>query len=72
MLRLLLAIKPIDIIIIAVLAAAIVGIVAFLVIRKKKGISGCGCGCTSCPHAGGCPSSKEKTEEKKEDNNGEI
>ena len=40
MLRLLLAIKPIDIIIIAVLAAAIVGIVAFLVIRKKKGISG--------------------------------
>ena len=72
MLRLLLAIKPIDIIIIAVLAAAIVGIVAFLVIRKKKGISGCGCVCTSCPHAGGCPSSKEKTEEKKEDDNGEI
>ena len=72
MFRLLLAIKPTDIIIIAVLAAAIVGIVAFLVIRKKKGIRGCGCGCTSCPHAGGCPSSKEKTEEKKEDDNGEI
>ena len=51
--------KPIDYIIIGIVAAAVLGAIAYLIWRKKKGISGCGCGCSGCPHAGACHSQKE-------------
>lgn len=52
--------KPIDYVIIGVLAVAVVGIVVYLIRQKKKGKSGCGCGCNGCPHAGQCGSAKDK------------
>ena len=74
--------KPIDYVIIAVVAVAVVGVVVYLIRQKKKGKSGCGCGCNGCPHAGACNSmqkaDKDSTEgtcadvcqnDKKEDEN---
>ena len=65
MLRLLVSVQPIDVVILAILAAVVVGITALLIVRKKKGIIGCGCGCKTCPHASACPS--QTKEEEKED-----
>ncbi len=48
--------KPIDYVIIAAVALAVVGVVVYLVRQKKKGKSGCGCGCSGCPHANACHS----------------
>lgn len=46
--------EPIDIILIVILAIALIGIIAYLLWKKRKGESGCGCGCSSCPSAGAC------------------
>ncbi len=46
--------KPIDILLIAGLAALVIGIVANLVVKKKQGKTGCGCSCKGCPSAGAC------------------
>lgn len=66
--------KPIDIVIICIVAAAFIGAIAYLIWKKKKGISGCGCGCSSCPHAGACHSQSTKPkvpqEEEKIENEG--
>ena len=59
----LLSVKPIDVTLIVLLSATVVGIAVRLIMKKKKGINGCGCGCNGCPHANACPSSsKEKNE----------
>ena len=56
--------KPIDVIILILAVAVVAGVIAWQIIRKKQGKSGC-CDCSSC--SGGCancPSRKtEKTEE---------
>ncbi len=50
-----------DWILLSISAVAVVGIVAWLVWKKKTGRGGCGCGCQGCPHAGACHSAdKEK------------
>ena len=65
--------KPIDYIIIILAVAAVVGVVAYNIWKKKNGKGGCGCGCSGCPSAGscssagGCPSVDK--EEKDEDEN---
>ena len=48
----------IDYMIIAVLAVAVLGIIAYLVKQKRQGKTGCGCGCGGCPHAGACAGAK--------------
>ena len=48
----------IDYMIIAVLAVAVFGIIAYLVKEKRQGKTGCGCGCGGCPHANACASAK--------------
>ena len=44
--------------IIAVLAVAVLGIIAYLVKQKRQGKTGCGCGCSGCPHANVCGGAK--------------
>lgn len=51
--------EPIDIFIICIVAAAVIGAIVYLVRQKKKGVGGCGCGCSGCPHAGACHTQKE-------------
>ena len=46
----------IDYMIIAVLAVAVLGIIAYLIKQKRQGKTGCGCGCGGCPHANACAS----------------
>lgn len=48
----------VDYMIIAVLAVAVLGIIAYLVKEKRQGKTGCGCGCGGCPHANACASAK--------------
>ena len=56
--------KPIDYVIIGVVAVAVIAIVIHLVKRKKAGISDCGCGCESCPSAGACHGARIVQKEK--------
>ena len=44
--------KPIDIIIIALSALVVVGVIALSIWRKKQGKTGCGCGCNGCSGCG--------------------
>lgn len=55
--------KPIDIILIVLLSILVLCIIAYLIVQKKQGKSGCGCGCNGCPSAGACSrfAQKEKT-----------
>ena len=55
--------KPIDYIILGVVALAVTLIIVNLVKRKKEGKSGCGCGCASCPSANSCMSAQKNTKE---------
>ncbi len=62
--------EPIDIILIVLLAVAMIGIIAYLIRKKLKGESGCGCGCSGCPNASACQRAtltKEKTPESNAD-----
>ena len=53
--------SPIDIVILVLAVAAVVGVVAYAVVRKKQGKS-VGCDCSSCNgNCSGCPS-KQKQE----------
>ena len=59
----------IDIAIIILAAATVIGVTARSVWKKKKGIGGCGCGCAGCPSANSCslkncPSANQEKEEK--------
>lgn len=45
----------ITVIVLAVLAAAVAGVLISLVRKKKKtGSAGCTCGCANCPYSGNC------------------
>lgn len=50
----------IDWTIIGIVAAAVVGIIGYLIHKKKTGKGGCGCGCDGCPHAGACHPKKDE------------
>ncbi len=43
-----------EILLTAVIAAAVIAVVVVMVRNKKKGKGGCGCGCSGCA-AGDCP-----------------
>ena len=62
--------KPIDIILIIALAILVIGILAYLIIKKKKGETGCGCGCNGCPSAASCAvvKNRQKTQNDEEGN----
>ena len=47
--------KPIDIIVICIVALIVLCAIAYIIMEKKRG-GGCGCGCNGCPHAGACHS----------------
>lgn len=53
----------IDILILALAVAAVVGVVTATILRKKQGKTSCGCDCASCAGCSSCPSAK-KTENK--------
>ena len=46
--------QPIDIILIVALAVLVLGIAAYLIAKKKRGETSCGCACQGCPSAGAC------------------
>lgn len=55
--------KPIDIILIIGAVLIIGGIIAYLIISKRKGKNvGCGCGCSGCPNASACGGGKAEKE----------
>ena len=62
--------EPIDIILIVLLAIAVIGIIAYLIWKKRKGEGGCGCGCNTCPSAGACHRASVKNEEKPPETDG--
>ena len=47
-----------------ILAAILTPIAVNVVKNKKKGVSACGCGCSSCPYSGRCHAEAEKSSEK--------
>ena len=53
----------VDALIIGGAALVVAGTVTLSVIRKKKGQTGCGCGCSGCPSAGACAAAKKQQEE---------
>ena len=56
--------KPIDYVIIAAVAAIVVGVVAYLIYSKKKGKNvGCGCGCNGCSNASACGIKNKRSEQ---------
>ncbi len=57
--------KPIDIVILALVALLVVGIIVYVLWKKKKGEKiGCGCGgCNGCGSANACPSMQKAQEE---------
>lgn len=54
---------PIDYILLGGIALIVVGVVVWLIKKKKKGEMGCGCGCSGCPNANVCGANKGKNEE---------
>ncbi len=63
--------KPIDIIIIAILSLILIGVIAYIVWKKKTGENvGCGCGCngcSGCSSANVCPTAQKAEEEQAEE-----
>ncbi len=58
--------KPIDVVLIVALSVLLVGVAAYLIVRKKKGQTGCGCGCQGCPSASACAAAKRAREERED------
>ena len=52
---------PIEISVLVVGIAIVVSVVVVSLIRKAKGKSGCGYGCSGCPHASSCQAKKTET-----------
>ena len=50
--------KIIEIIILVAAAAIVAAVIVCGIIRKKKGKTGCDCGCSGCPYHGACSSKK--------------
>lgn len=59
----------IDWIIIAVVLAAIGGVVASAIRKKKSGKGGCDCGCDGCPSASACHACSSKAEKPEKGDN---
>ena len=47
-----------------ILAAILTPIAVNVVKNKKKGVSSCGCGCSTCPYSGKCHAEANKNSEK--------
>ena len=57
----LLAVKPIDIVIVAAAGLIVLAVIGYSVWRKKTGKGGgCGCGCKGCPSADKCNANKKE------------
>ena len=52
--------KALEILLIVLCAAIVIGVIAASVIRKKKGRSACNCGSVDCPFASSCKGCEEK------------
>jgi hypothetical protein len=52
------------IIVLALMAAAVAGVIASMVKRKKSGGSSCSCGCSSCAMSGSCHGDAKSSESK--------
>ena len=53
--------KPIDYVIIGIVALIVAAVTVYIIRKKLKGEKiGCGCGCQSCPHAGACGGHADK------------
>lgn len=50
--------EPIDYILLGGIALIALGVVVWLIKKKKKGETGCGCGCSGCPSASACHAAK--------------
>ena len=49
---------------VSLILLAVLALVAVKMIKnKKKGISSCGCGCSTCPYSGKCHAETEKSSE---------
>ena len=60
--------KPIDYILLIGGALIVGGIIAYMIITKRKGKNiGCGCGCSGCPNAGACHSQPKQEEKETEE-----
>lgn len=46
--------QPIEIIVIAATVLFVVGVTVWLIVRKKKGKTSCGCDCSSCSSCSAC------------------
>ncbi len=50
-------------IVVAVIVFAVLALVVVKMIRdKKRGKSGCSCGCGGCPHASACPTHQDTSQ----------
>jgi hypothetical protein len=56
----LLAVKPIDIVIVVAAGLIVLAVIGYSVWRKKTGKGGCGCGCKGCPSADKCNANKKE------------
>lgn len=57
--------NPVDIAVIVIVCAAVLGVVGYLIYRKIKHKGGC-CDCSDCASCGGsCPHCKPKQDDKK-------
>ena len=52
--------KPIDILLILALVAIVGGVICSMLLKKKKGQTGCGCSCAGCPSKGACGAIKKE------------
>ena len=63
--------KPVDIILIVALSVLVIGIAAHLIVKKKKGGTGCSCDCNGCPSAAACAAKKSNVETPEKTKNNE-
>lgn len=52
--------QPIEIIVIVACVVVVVAVIANGIIKKKKGISSCGCDCANCPSKCGAKNKTKK------------
>lgn len=52
--------KPVEVAIVVIAVAVVAAVVVCGIIRKKKGKTGCDCGCSGCPYGGRCSSAKSE------------
>jgi hypothetical protein len=52
--------NPPTVIALIIVAAVVIGLIASLIVNKKKGKSSCSCGCSGCAFKDSCHSGKTK------------